>query len=984
MATNRPIRCGLQNLQSVRNKTVAIRELINDRSLDIFVICETWLKMNEKANKSTISEMLPNTHKFFHVPRPKEYTDGRAYGGVGIFLSKAFTQIKQHTGAFGNFEYLNIDFNHKQEKIKFIVIYRPPSGVVKDFLDDLQLLMDSLVGETRKIYICGDFNLHVDAPDNNTRRFLELMDNGNFTNHVNKPTIRTSGHTLDLVFSDKDLCNVKNVEVDPDPTYVHQLVTFDLDLMINRKIKKKISFRNKADLQPDMLISRALEIFEARKSEDCTCVSNGTKKAACCNCLAECYNQTLRGLYVEMCPVVEKEIVVKESEPWFNTTIKLARKKRRWLEREWRKKRTADSRLNYTRSKNEVNRLIRKTKEEFFRSRARESKGDMKKLSALFNNLLGKTNEVVLPAYSPDLAQKFANYFEEKIDNIYNSFDVLGRWDVLLPDFPFRKFTHFSPICWDNYHGLVQKAKKSHCEKDPLPIGDMMKADTIDDLLRIQLDIINNSLENGVFPDTEKMALIKPTLKDKLDPQDLKSYRPVSNLTFLSKMIEAAALQQLNDYLDKIKILPESQSAYRKGHSTETTLCSVVDDLLRSTAEGKRSILILLDLSAAFDTVVHELLIEDLKNIGIDGLALEWFRSYLNGRSFQVSARETKSDDKSLDKGVPQGSVLGPILFCIYILELAWILFKHGISYHFYADDTQFYFTIANAADTQQKVDEIMSDITNWMSKKRLKLNEKKTECLIIRKPDTPAIPNDLSEIKINNVPVPLVGHARNLGVLIEENLSMDKQISSVVKAANFQLRNIALIKKYLDQDCLKMLVNSLVTSRVDYCNSLYYGLDNKQLKRLQNVLNSGARLITGSPMRDRITPVLIDLHWLPIKSRIVYKICVLTHLALKTSEPGYLEKKLHKYVLHNTQTRQSSDPHRLNQPTSNSKLEDRSFTHCAPKWYNWLPSHIKDSDNIVTFKKNLKTHLFRESYDLQDKIIRSPFDLRRPEVVFQ
>ena len=134
----------------------------------------------------------------------------------------------------------------------------------------------------------------------------------------------------------------------------------------------------------------------------------------------------------------------------------------------------------------------------------------------------------------------------------------------------------------------------------------------------------------------------------------------------------------------------------------------------------------------------------------------------------------------------------------------------------------------------------------------------------------------------------------------------------------------------------------------------------------------------------ESITPVLIDLHWLPIKSRIVYKICVLTFLALKTSQPGYLERKLHKYVLLNTQTRQSLDPHRLNQPTSSSRIEDRAFTHCAPKWYNWLPSHIKDSESIMTFKKNLKTHIFRETYDLQDKTIKSPFDLRRPHVEFQ
>ena len=217
-------------------------------------------------------------------------------------------------------------------------------------------------------------------------------------------------------------------------------------------------------------------------------------------------------------------------------------------------------------------------------------------------------------------------------------------------------------------------------------------------------------------------------------------------------MIESAALQQLNEHLRKINVLPEMQSAYRKHHSTETALCAVVDDLLTRMDEGRCSIIILLDLSAAFDTVVHELLVDDLVAIGIEGAALEWFKGYLAGRTFQVSVDYNKSGSKPLTKGVPQGSVLGPTLFSIYMMELAWILDKYDINFQFYADDTQFYFTVSNAPNVQILINDIMTDVSSWMRKKRLKLNERKTECLLIGTTHNLRKHNDFNTNLINGV----------------------------------------------------------------------------------------------------------------------------------------------------------------------------------------------------------------------------------------
>ena len=387
-------------------------------------------------------------------------------------------------------------------------------------------------------------------------------------------------------------------------------------------------------------------------------------------------------------------------------------------------------------------------------------------------------------------------------------------------------------------------------------------------------------MENGSFPKTEKEASVKPTLKSGKDQQNVESYRPISNLSFLGKTIEAAAKKQLTAHMETLNVLPGDQSAYREFHSTETALCDIVSDLLEYMDDGKCVILILLDLSAVFDTVDHELLIDDLMYIGVEGVALKWFKSYLENRSYHVIINGTKSERRTLQRGVPQGSVLGPILFSIYTIELAWILKHLSVKFKMFADDTQLYFIINNVEDTITALNSLVCDIKQWMTKKKLKLNENKTECLIIGTKHDITKYDELKEVSINNEEIVLSRSVRDLGFIIDNNLACNEQIQTVIKNANFSLRNIAFKKKYLDDDSMKKLVHNYIITRLDYCNSLYYELPAYQLKKLQLVLNRAARLV-GISLRERITPVLISLHWLPIKARIVFKICVLTHIAL-------------------------------------------------------------------------------------------------------
>ena len=224
--------------------------------------------------------------------------------------------------------------------------------------------------------------------------------------------------------------------------------------------------------------------------------------------------------------------------------------------------------------------------------------------------------------------------------------------------------------------------------------------------------------------------------KPNLDPEVLGNYRPVSNLPYLSKILERAVADQLQAHLDTNGLHVKFQSAYRRGHSTETALLRILNDLLVMIDGGNNAILVLLDLSAAFDTLDHTLLLQRLHaEIGLDGSALDWFSSYLSCRSQQVLVGHALSAETPLLCGVLQGSVLGPLLFSLYTRQLADLIDKFCIDYHFFADNSELYSCLPtepeSALSALRNVESCCRQIKIWMTKNKLKLNEQKTEVLL-------------------------------------------------------------------------------------------------------------------------------------------------------------------------------------------------------------------------------------------------------------
>ena len=278
----------------------------------------------------------------------------------------------------------------------------------------------------------------------------------------------------------------------------------------------------------------------------------------------------------------------------------------------------------------------------------------------------------------------------------------------------------------------MRETRKTCCSLDPINVSKLGEA--YESAAPAVSAVINLSFDESHFVASDKLGLSWPYLKKiGLDVNDLSNYRPITYLTHLSKIIERAMLDQLVPFLEEVGVVPHYQSAYKKLHSTETALCKIHDDLVSNTCHGKASLLVLLDLSAAFDTVDHQLLLSDFSDCGVESTALSLLESYLENREQCVAIGESRSEPTTLQYGVLQGSVLGPVLFTVYTGTLAFLLEAHGVSYHFFCRGTQLYIRVEDIDEAKHRLSSLLSDLKIWMARRKLKLSEGKTEIIVIR-----------------------------------------------------------------------------------------------------------------------------------------------------------------------------------------------------------------------------------------------------------
>lgn len=838
------------------------------------------------------------------------------------------------------------------------------------FLSQFGEYLESLLTKGGTPLICGDFNFHVeDDLDTVAQQFITLYQDKGFQQHVRGAT-HIAGGTLDLILTRKNISDdlkVSNISIEPNTgtTSDHYFIQFEIPavpaIMAKGQTLETKTLREFKKIDADLFKSdiKASRLNSSLSSLDLEEV-------------VDLYETILTELLDKHAPVVSKTFKVKRTM-WWNSKCQEARTLRRRAERAFKKSgRHPIFATVYNESCVDAAIIINRERNNYFQTKLSSLAGDARETFKVVNHLLDKEyGGKKFPNGESDfaVAENLMEFFDTKISKIYKTIEKnqCPRYKNAMP--PQKeaetRLSEFTEISNTDLMELIKQMPNKSCSSDVIPTW--LLKECLPELINVLSFIVNSSILTSAFPPSFKSALVIPSLKKpSLDSDSLPNYRPISNLPFISKVVENVAHKQMVSFLEGNILFAEHQSGYRKGHSCETAITKIHNDIIMMMDDRSSIALMLLDLSAAFDTINHSILLQKLEfNYGITDAALKWISSYLSGRSFRVSVNDSLSSVCTLPIGIPQGSILGPLLFILYTKEIEAIAARYGLHIHLYADDTQVYFAFNVDCPNPDlsAIKDCFMEIKMWMSLNFLKLNDNKTEFMVIGRYET-----SVKSISLGDTTVPHTAYAKNLGFVFDDQMSLDKHISSVSQKCFMHLRNLRRIGSKLTLSLKIQLVHSFILSSLDYCNPVFAALTEVNLNKLQKIQNAAVRFIfdlRGKECHEPISPYLKKLHFLPVRYRIQYKICHLVFKCLNDIAPTYLKDLIptrQRNMQHHTRL---NDDSLILQTTSPKTTKTMSaFSVSAPNTWNSLPYKLRSVTDERLFKIDLKTHFFNLAFE--------------------
>ena len=800
----------------------------------------------------------------------------------------------------------------------------------------------------------GDFNIDLLKYDNNTsHEFLETFLSASFLPLISKPT-RVANHSATLI--DNIFCNILPA---PDSSIILSDITDHFPILTHFVLKH---CENNTGTRPSRrrpTHENVASLGASLDSADWSSVYNINDVNLSFNNFMHILNNQLD---IHIPKMKEKRTNYKTSPrlPWISKSLLRSINRKNNLYYKFKMKGTEQAKIKYTRYKNMLTKILRLEKKRYYANQLAFYKHDIQNTWKVLKQAMNlsknksditriRSNNIIFEDFD-NIANIFNNYFSSIGENLAEDIPPATKHFSEYLGTPNPNSIFLAPTYRQEIIAIVSRLnnKKSPGYDD---INNFIIKGVISSIVDPLVHILNLSLLSGQVPANMKIAKVIPLFK-KGDKMDVSNYRPISLLSSFSKILEKIVYVRTVTFLKLHNIFSDFQFGFREKHSTIHALLNFVDKVTQSIDKYSNLVGIFLDFSKAFDTINHEILLYKLSLYGVRGKALEWFRSYLSNRQQYVFLNDSTSNMQDIKCGVPQGSLLGPLLFIIYINDFCRS--SDVLSFILFADDSNLFFSHKNPYTLVNVINTELEKVTQWIRANKLSLNIQKTKYMLFSN-TIDALPMN---IVFDDTPLENVTFIKFLGITVDNKLSWKYHIDTICKIIS---RNIGIINKlkfHFSPSSLLMLYSSLILPYLNYGIMAWGNTHQTLLDRLLLLQKKSLRIIYNSAFRSHTDPLFVDSKILKIGDLYLFHLGQFMYNYNRNTLPHIFDGMFPKnQSFHKYPTRQSNEYHL---PFFRTILGKNTFIYNGPKYWNSLSDDIKESPSLNSFKNKLKLSLLK------------------------